>query len=157
MRQLAVRAHRHVDERRSRFEASREQRDALAGRFLSAARDGNLEALESMLAEDVVLHGDGGGKVPALARPVHGRARVARTLLAWMKAGLRIGGVELRPVEVNGQPGAMGLDRDGNLINVMAIDIADGQVQAVRSIVNPDKLQHLGPVADMAALLRGAE
>jgi RNA polymerase sigma-70 factor (TIGR02957 family) len=155
VRQLAVRARRHVDERRARFEASREQRDELASRFFSAARDGNLEALESLLAEDVVLHGDGGGKAPALARPVHGRARVARTLLAWFKAGLRIGGLDMRPVEVNGQPGALSLDRDGNLISVMALDIADGQVQAVRSIVNPDKLQHLGPVADIAALLRG--
>jgi RNA polymerase sigma-70 factor (TIGR02957 family) len=153
VRQLAVRARRHVEEGRSRFEASREQRDELARRFFAAAQKGDLEGLEGLLADDVVLHGDGGGKVPALARPLHGRNRVARTLLAWTRAGVRIGGVSLRPVEVNGQPGAMSFDPDGKLINVLALDIADGQILAVRSIVNPDKLRHLGPLADVPALL----
>jgi RNA polymerase sigma-70 factor (TIGR02957 family) len=153
VRQLAVRARRHVEEGRLRFEASREQRDELARRFFAAAQKGDLEGLEGLLADDVVLHGDGGGKVPALARPLHGRNRVARTLLAWTRAGVRIGGVSLRPVEVNGQPGAMSFDPDGKLINVLALDIADGQIQAVRSIVNPDKLRHLGPLADVPALL----
>jgi RNA polymerase sigma-70 factor (TIGR02957 family) len=156
VRQLAVRARRHVEERRSRFEASREQRDELARRFLAATEDGDLEALEALLAHDVVLHGDGGGKAPALARPLHGRARVARTLLAWRRAGVRFGGVSLRPVEVNGQPGAMTFDPQGRLINVFALDVAEGQIQAVRSVVNPDKLRHLGPVADVGALLRGS-
>jgi RNA polymerase sigma-70 factor (TIGR02957 family) len=153
VRQLAVRARRHVEEGRSRFEASREQRDELARRFFAAAQKGDLEGLEGLLADDVVLHGDGGGKVPALARPLHGRNRVGRTLLAWTRAGVRIGGVSLRPVEVNGQPGAMSFDPDGKLINVLALDIADGQILAVRSIVNPDKLRHLGPLADVPALL----
>jgi RNA polymerase sigma-70 factor (TIGR02957 family) len=156
VRQLAARARRHVEEGRSRFEASREQRDELARRFLAAARDGDLEGLESLLAHDVVLHGDGGGKVPALARPVHGRARVARTLVAWAKAASRFGGVRFRPVEVNGQPGAMTFDPEGRLINVLALDVADDQIQAVRSIVNPDKLGHLGPVADLGQLMRGS-
>jgi RNA polymerase sigma-70 factor (ECF subfamily) len=154
VRQLAARSRRHVEEGRSRFEASREQRDELARHFLAATQEGDLEGLEALLADDVVLHGDGGGKAPALARPLHGRARVARTLLAWMKAAARFGGVTLRPVEVNGQPGSMSFDPEGRLLNVLALDIADGQIQAVRSIVNPDKLQHLGPVADVAALLR---
>jgi RNA polymerase sigma-70 factor (TIGR02957 family) len=153
VRQLAVRARRHVEEGRSRFEASREQRDELARRFFAAAQDGDLEGLEGLLADDVVLHGDGGGKAPALARPLHGRNRVARTLLAWTRAAVRFGGVRLQPVEVNGQPGAMSFDPDGKLINVLALDIADGQIQAVRSIVNPDKLRHLGPLADLPALL----
>jgi RNA polymerase sigma-70 factor (TIGR02957 family) len=153
VRQLAVRARRHVEEGRSRFEASRAQRDELARRFLAAAEEGDLEGLEGLLAHDVVLHGDGGGKVPALARPLHGRTRVARTLVAWMRAAGRFGGVSLRPVEVNGQPGAMSFDPDGKLINVLALDIADGQIQAVRSIVNPEKLRHLGPLADVRALL----
>jgi RNA polymerase sigma-70 factor (TIGR02957 family) len=155
VRQLAVRARRHVEERRSRFEASREQREELANRFFEAAREGDLGALETLLAQDVVLHGDGGGKVPAIARPLHGRDRVARTLLAWTRAALRFGGVTLRPVDVNGQPGAMLLEPEGKLISVLALDIADGQIQAVRSIVNPDKLQHLGPLADIHALMRG--
>jgi RNA polymerase sigma-70 factor (TIGR02957 family) len=154
-RQLASRARRHVEERRPRFEASREQREELATRFFAAAEEGDLEGLEELLAQDVVLHGDGGGKVPALARALHGRARVARALTRGLgRFGTRIGGFSLRREEVNGQPGALFLDRDGRLIGVMILDIAEGQIQGVSSIVNPDKLRHLGPVADLAALLR---
>jgi RNA polymerase sigma-70 factor (ECF subfamily) len=152
-RQLATRARRHVDERRPRFEAAGAQRDELARRFFAAARDGDIAALEALLAEDVVLHGDGGGRVPALARSLHGRARVARTLMAWARTGFERGGASLRLVEVNGQPGALGLDRDGGLISVMALDIADGQIQGVSSIVNPDKLGHLGRVGEMRTVL----
>jgi RNA polymerase sigma-70 factor (TIGR02957 family) len=154
-RQLVTRARRQVEERRPRFEASRERREALARRFFAAAVDGELEALEELLAHDVVLHGDGGGKAPALAHPVHGRAKVARTLLAWVRAAARIGGVALRSAEVNGQPGALLLDPEGRLVNVMALDVADGQIQAIRSIVNPDKLRHLGPTANLGELLAG--
>ena len=153
-RQLAARARRHVDEGRPRFEASREERDELARRFFAAARDGEVEALEELLADDVVLHGDGGGKVPALARAVHGVRRVAMTLGAWSKQAARIPGIEFRVVHVNGQPGVLATDQDGNVINVMTLDIADGRVQAIRSIVNPDKLSHLGPAASWA-LSRG--
>jgi len=152
-RQLAARARRHVEERKPRFEASRRQRDELARRFFAAAQGGDLAGLESLLADDVVLHGDGGGKVPALARSLHGRGRVARTLLAWARQGERIAGAAFRLVEVNGQPGALLLDGERHVIGVMALDIADGQIQTVRSIVNPDKLRHVGPVADMRALL----
>src|SRR5829696_1909796 len=153
-RQLATRARRHVEERRPRFEASREQRDELATRFFAAAEEGDLQGLEELLAHDVVLHGDGGGKAPALARAVHGRARVARTLMAWLRAGTRVAGLTSRREEVNGQPGALFLDREGRLIAVMILDVAEGQIQGVNSIVNPDKLRHLGPVADLGALLR---
>jgi len=153
-RQLAARARRHVEERKPRYEASREQRDELARRFFEAAREGELQALETLLAHDVVLHGDGGGKAPALARALHGRDRVARTLRAWIRQGERIPGAELRQVAVNGQPGALMLTGDGTLIGVMALDIADGQVQAIRSIVNPEKLGHLGDVGDVRALLK---
>jgi RNA polymerase sigma-70 factor (TIGR02957 family) len=152
-RQLAARARRHVEERRPRFEASREQREELATRFFAAAEEGDLEGLEQLLAHDVVLHGDGGGKAPALARAIHGRARVARTLMAWLRAGARVG-LTSRPEEVNGQPGALFFDREGRLISVMILDVAEGQIQGVSSIVNPDKLRHLGPVADLGALLR---
>jgi len=152
-RQLAARARRHVEQRRPRFESSREQRDELAGRFFAAAQDGDLGALEALLAHDVVLHGDGGGKVPALARSLRGRSRIARTLLAWARQGFQIAGGELRQVEVNGQPGAL-LLADDRVIGVMALDIADGQVQGVSSVVNPDKLRHVGPVGDLRALLK---
>src|SRR5919112_2617490 len=154
VRQLAVRARRHVEERRVRFEASREQRDQLADRFFSAVEEGDLQGLEALLAEDVELHGDGGGKVPALARALFGRPRVARTLRAWLRAGSRLAGITLRRVDVNGQPGATLLDTEGRVFGVMTLDVADGQVLGIRSVVNPEKLRHLGEVADMAALLK---
>jgi RNA polymerase sigma-70 factor (ECF subfamily) len=154
VRQLAVRARRHVEDGRPRFDASREQRDELAGRFFAAAQGGDLDGLEQLLAEDVVLHGDGGGKVPAIARSLHGRSRVARTLLAWMRNAARVPGLTMRRVEVNGQPGAMLRDGDGLLISVMSLDVAEGQIQSVRSVVNPDKLQHLGPVGDLRTVLK---
>jgi RNA polymerase sigma-70 factor (TIGR02957 family) len=154
VRQLAVRARRHVAEGRPRFEASRERRDELARRFFAATEDGDLEALEALLARDVVLHGDGGGKVPALARALHGRNRVARTLVAWSRQGRRLAGTAFRPALVNGQPGGLLVGPDERVMGVMALDIADGQVQAVRSVVNPDKLGHVGPVGDLLALLR---
>jgi RNA polymerase sigma-70 factor (ECF subfamily) len=153
-RQLVTRARRHVEERRPRFDASREQRERLATRFFAAAEDGDLEGLEKLLAHDVVLRADGGGKVPALKRAIHGRPKVARTLIAGLRRGARIGGFTLRREDVNGQPGAMYVDREGRLAGVIILDVADGQIQAVSSIVNPDKLRHLGPVADLRALLR---
>jgi RNA polymerase sigma-70 factor (TIGR02957 family) len=152
-RQFVSRARKHVEEGRPRFEPSQELRDELAKRFLAAMEEGDLAGLENLLAEDVVLHGDGGGKVPALARPVQGRKRVARTLRAWAKAAARVGGVTMRPVVVNGQPGAMNFDAHGGLINVLALEVVDGRVQAVSSVVNPEKLGHLGPLADYDALL----
>ena len=100
-----------------------------------------------------MLTGDGGGKVPALARSLHGRTRVAKTLVAWARVGFARGGGSLRPADVNGQPGALLLDRDGGLIGVMALDVADGQIQGVRSIVNPEKIGHVGRVGEMRALL----
>jgi RNA polymerase sigma-70 factor (TIGR02957 family) len=152
-RQLAARARRHVEERRPRFEASREQREELATRFFAAAEEGDLESLEQLLAHDVVLRADGGGKAPALARAVHGRARAARTLVAGLRALTRVG-ITRRREEVNGQPGALFSDREGRLIAVMILDVAEGQIQGVSSIINPDKLGHLGPLADLGALLR---
>ena len=153
-RQLVARARRHVQERRPRYEASRERREELAGRFFAAIGDGNLEGLEELLAEDVVLHGDGGGKAPSLARALHGRPRVGRTLRAWVKLSARLLPITWRRVEVNGQPGAITFDPEGRVVNVFALDIADGRIQAIRSVVNPDKLHHLGEVADLNALLQ---
>jgi RNA polymerase sigma-70 factor (TIGR02957 family) len=152
-RQLASRARRQVEEQRPRFESSREERAELARRFFAAAQEGDVASLEALLADDVVLHGDGGGKVPALARALFGRTRVARTLSAWFRRAHRVPDPEVIEVEVNGQPGAV-LKAAGGVVSVMALDVADGQVQGIRSIVNPDKLQHVGEVADIAALLR---
>ncbi|HWF51984.1 MAG TPA: sigma factor-like helix-turn-helix DNA-binding protein [Solirubrobacteraceae bacterium] len=102
VRQLATRARRHVNERRPRFATTREQRDELARRFFAATRDGDVGRLEALLAQDVVLTGDGGGKAPALAHAVHGPVGVARTLLSWRKLGARIPGASMRPTEING-------------------------------------------------------
>ena len=152
-RQLASRARRHVDEGRTRFDASEEQRNELAASFFTAVEDGDFEALEALLAEDVELHGDGGGVAPAIRHPVFGRAKAGQMLRNWGRLAERIGGFQIRPVTVNGQPGAEFLDSDGKLINVMALDIAEGQIQTIRSIVNPDKLGHLGqPLADVNEL-----
>jgi len=155
VRQLAVRARRHVGEREPRFETSREQRDRLAERFFDAVERGNVEALEGLLAGDVTLRGDGGGKVPALARPLHGRVRVAKTLVAWGRTGERVG-ASFRRAEVNGGPGAIAVDSDGRVMSAIAIDVAGGEIRAVSSVVNPDKLRHLGQVADFPALLQRA-
>ncbi|MEA2158699.1 MAG: hypothetical protein QOD66_1079 [Solirubrobacteraceae bacterium] len=156
VRQLATRARRHVEQRRPRFQTTREKRDELAARFFQAAEQGDLAGLEALLAHDVQLTGDGGGKVPALARSLHGRSRVARTLINWLRLRTRIPGV-LRPVEVNGVPGALFLDDQEQLIGVLALDIAGGQIRGISSIVNPDKLTHLGPVGDFRSLLRSAD
>jgi RNA polymerase sigma-70 factor (TIGR02957 family) len=153
-RQLAVRARARVEEDRPRYDVSRAQEEELASRFFGAVQEGDLAALEQLLAADVELHGDGGGKAPALARPILGRDRAARTLSAWSRVAERIGGLVIRPAWVNGAPGAVNTTPDGRVINVIALDIANGQIQGVSSIVNPDKLRHLGPVADLGALLR---
>jgi RNA polymerase sigma-70 factor (TIGR02957 family) len=152
-RKLASRARRHVQDGRPRFESSAEERERLAERFFAAIENGEFEALEALLAEDVELHGDGGGLAPAIRRPVFGRVRAAQMFRNWWRLGERIGGLQFRRVAVNGQPGAKYVDRDGRLIGVLALDIADGQIQAVRSILNPEKLGHLGPLADANALL----
>jgi RNA polymerase sigma-70 factor (ECF subfamily) len=144
-RQLVARARRHVEQRRPRFEPSRERRERLAQRFFAAARGGDLGGLEELLAHDVTLHGDG------LPRPVTGRVRVARTLLSGMRiAQRRFGAVSLREATVNGQPGAMVLGPADRLLGVVALDITeDGRVQAITSVFDHDRLRHLGPLADL--------
>jgi RNA polymerase sigma-70 factor (TIGR02957 family) len=157
VRQLATRARRHVEQRRPRFQTTRGQRDELARRFFAAAEQGDLAGLEALLAHDVELTADGGGKVPALARSLRGRNRVARTLIKGrLRQVARFPGVSLRPVEVNGGPGALFLHGQERLIGVMALDIAGGQITSISAIVNPDKLTHLGRVADVRSLLRSA-
>ena len=153
-RQIAARARRHVEAGRPRFEASRRQREELARRFFAAVERGDTEGLVGLLATDAVMYGDGGGKAPALAAPVHGAERVARFLLGLARRGAALG-VVLRPAEVNGQPGLLAFDPDGRLLSVLTLDVADGRVQTVRNILNPDKLRHLGPVGDLSALLGG--
>ncbi|HYC80301.1 MAG TPA: RNA polymerase sigma-70 factor [Solirubrobacterales bacterium] len=156
VRQLATRARRHVEAGRPRFQTSEEQREELTRRFFAAAEQGDLAGLEALLAHDVELTGDGGGKVPALARALQGRNRVARALVNWFRLAGRVPGISLRPVEVNGGPGALYLDVEGRVVSVLALEVVDGQIAGINSVVNPDKLAHLGPVGDLKALLREA-
>jgi RNA polymerase sigma-70 factor (TIGR02957 family) len=153
-RQLASRARRHVQEGRPRFDPSAEQKEKLAASFFAAAERGDFEALEELLAEDVELHGDGGGLAPAIKQPVFGRAKVAQMFRNWWSLRERMGGIGIRPAVVNGQPGAEYFDAGGRLIGVLGFDIAEGRIQAIRSIINPEKLGHLGPVGDANALVR---
>jgi RNA polymerase sigma-70 factor, ECF subfamily len=145
-RQLASRARRRVHDDEPRFEASREQRNRLAEQFFAACQGRDMEGLIGLLADDAVLYGDGGAKGAGINRPIYGRDNVARMLGTWFRQGGRLG-VRTEPVIVNGHPGAKFLDPQGRLINVISLDIADGTVQTVRSIINPDKLTHLGPLS----------
>jgi len=141
-RQLAVRAREKVQEGKPRFETSVEKRWALAEKFFAAVEQGDTEGLADMLAEEVVLYGDGGGKAPARREPLRGVIETARFLAAFSPRADREGWV-LTLVDVNGQPGALVQSGDGATVAVVSLDIAIGKVQAVRAVVNPDKLGHL--------------
>jgi RNA polymerase sigma-70 factor (ECF subfamily) len=154
-RQLAVRARRHMDAGRPRFEADRHEREELAERFFGAFREGDVDGLRELLAADVHMVGDGGGKAPQWARSIIGAQNVARVLAAIVPLFVRIGGV-VEPHELNGQPGAIFRDRDGKVVNTFTLDILDGQIQTIRSVINPDKLRHVGPVADAWAIIHEA-
>ncbi|MDT9681183.1 RNA polymerase sigma-70 factor [Streptomyces sp. TRM76323] len=152
-RQLLVRARRHMRAGRPRFAADRRERQELAERFFDALRSGDVDGLRNLLSADVHLVGDGGGKAPQLARAVVGAEKVARLLAGVYPLMARID-VTFEPCEVNGQPGAVFRDRDGKVLHTLALDVLDGRIQAIRSVINPDKLDHLGPVADAWALDR---
>ena len=154
-RQLAVRARRHMDAGRPRFEADRQEAEELAARFFDALREGDVDGLRELLAADVQMTGDGGGKAPALARSVIGADKVARVLAAFSPLMAQIG-VRMERHDLNGQPGAIVRDRDHRVVNTFTLDVLDGRIQAIRSVVNPDKLGHVGPVADAWALSREA-
>src|SRR5213596_2143719 len=96
-RQLYVRARRHIDQGRPRFEASREQRDELARRFFAAAQLGDTNALVELLAEDVVVYGDGGGKAPSWPEPIYGRERVAKLMVGTLAQVDRLGASLVKP------------------------------------------------------------
>ena len=153
-RQLASRARQHVAEHKPRFDTSRRKRDELAARFFAAVGEGDMSGLVGLLAADVVVYGDSGGTRPSWPRPIMGRDNVRR-LIASLSKQIRDLGVTLRRADVNGQPGAMFYDASGLLVSVICLDIADGAVQAVRSVINPDKLHHLGPLSGFRSSLGG--
>jgi RNA polymerase sigma-70 factor (ECF subfamily) len=152
-RQLAVRARRHMDAGRPRFEADRRERDELAARFFDALREGDVGGLRKLLAADVQLTGDGGGKVPQFARSITGADNVARVLAMNFPWLVRVD-VGMEEHDVNGQPGAIFRDRDGKVLITLALDVLGGRIQTIRSVHNPDKLRHMGPVADAWAISR---
>ncbi len=153
-RQLAVRARRHMDAGKPRFEADRREREELAERFFDAFREGDVDRLRELLAADVQIIGDSGGKAPQW-KQIIGADNVARVLAAIFAPFAHIGGVVERH-ELNGRPGAIFRDRDGKVVNTLELDILDGQIQTIRAVINPDKLGHVGPVADAWAVIRQA-
>jgi RNA polymerase sigma-70 factor (ECF subfamily) len=150
-RQLLVRARRHMEAGRPRFEAVREEREELASRFFDALREGDVAGLQELLAADVSMVGDGGGKAPQLARAVIGAENVARLLAVVFPRMARVD-VTFERHEINGQPGAIFRDREGRVLHTLTLDVLDGQIQTIRSVINPDKLGHLSPVADAWAI-----
>ncbi|WP_194912410.1 RNA polymerase sigma-70 factor [Catenulispora rubra] len=154
-RQLAVRARRHMNDGRPRFEADRREREELAERFFDAFRVGDVAGLRELLAADVSLVGDSGGKAPLVAQEAYGVEAVAALMGLVAERFGRIG-VSLEPHTLNGQPGAIFHAPDGKVLSVMTLDVLDGRIQAIHAVVNPDKLGHVGPVADIWALSRAA-
>jgi RNA polymerase sigma-70 factor (ECF subfamily) len=142
-----------MDSGRPRFEVDRKEREKLAERFFDAFREGDLDGLQDLLAADVHLVSDSGGKAPQWGAGITGAANVARALAALVPPFLRIGGV-VETHEVNGQPGAIFRDRDGKVVNTWALDILDGRIQKIITVLNPDKLRHVGPVADAWTVVR---
>jgi len=146
-RQTFTRARRHIDEGRPRFETSRAEGEELTSLFLAAARGGDMSSLFERLAPDVLFYGDSGGLGEAtFVSPVVGRDRVAELIRIQLARTAELG-AELRGAWVNGQPGMVVSDAGGGLIAVIALDVLDGQVQAIRTVANPEKLRHLGPVS----------
>ena len=141
-RQILARARRHVEEGRRRFDVSREERDEVARRFLAAWEEGDTEGLVELLAADVTVYGDGGGKAPSVPVPLVGAERVAKALIGWGRLA-REHGLAHRAATVNGEPGVVFYDQDGRATWVASFEIAEGVVVAVRSVLNPDKLGHI--------------
>jgi RNA polymerase sigma factor (sigma-70 family) len=145
-RQVFVRARRRIDEGRPRFETSRAEGEELTGLFLAVSRGGDMSMLFDRLAPDVLFYGDNGGLFKgAFVSPLAGRDRVAEVIRDQLTQTLQLG-IYLEAAWVNRQPGLVARDA-GGLVAVMAFDVLDGQVQAIRVVANPDKLRHLGPVS----------
>ena len=150
-RQLVSRAQSHMDEGKTRFETDQRVREEVAKRFFAAFQEGDVDSLVELLAADVQMVSDTGGKAPSLPHAVIGAEKTAR-LLAAVASRLTQNGIIVEPCDINAQPGAIRRDREGRILNAMTLEIVDGQIQTVRSVTNPDKLQHLGPVGDMWSL-----
>ncbi|MGP4084975.1 RNA polymerase sigma-70 factor [Streptomyces sp. KR55] len=140
VRQLAGRARKHVDERRPRYDVDPVQRRDLTERFLAAAADGDLEGLMSLLAPDVRLVGDSGGKAKAPLRVLQSADNVGRFLVGAARKG--IAAASFRFLELNGGPAVLVLS-GGEPDSVFQLDVLDGRIHSVYVIRNPDKLRRL--------------
>jgi RNA polymerase sigma-70 factor (TIGR02957 family) len=146
-RQIFTRARRRIDEGRPRFETSRAEGEELTSLFLAAASGGDMTSLLERLAPDVLFYGDSGGLgETTFIAPVFGREQVAELVRVQIERTWQLG-ASLRPIWVNAQPGVLACDADGDLIAVIAFDVLDGLVQAIRVVANPEKLRHLGAVS----------
>jgi hypothetical protein len=141
-RQLHSRARKHVTASRKRFTVDQDTRERIVERFLAATLRGDVQALEQLLADDVVSWADGGGTVTAARRPVVGKAKVLR-YLGGMRTRPEVALVEAEIVEVNGAPAAL-LRLAGTVVAVLAPEVGGDQVASIRMIVNPAKLARVG-------------
>ena len=142
VRQQAHRAREHVQARRPRFETDRRTQREVTERFVAAAAGGDVEALVALLAPDVVLVSDGGGRASAALRPITGVDKVTQFLLATAATGLQLPGLEIEVTDVNGVPGLV-VRTEGQPFLVMSLAVADGRVEQVFVVRNPDKLAGL--------------
>jgi RNA polymerase sigma-70 factor (ECF subfamily) len=141
-RQLASRARTHVREARPRFQMEKQHGIELAEAFFTASRSGDMKALGAMLAADVSIHSDGGGKRPAAMRPIVGFDAVMKVHAYLATLFQKNGSKLVRAGFVNGLPGLVTLEADGEL-QTTALDIEDGKITAIYVVRNPDKLRHL--------------
>lgn len=141
-RQLATRARLHLHEARPRFRVERRKGLAIAEAFFAASRSGDLERLGAMLTEDVVLQADGGGRRPSVTRPVEGFDEVMRIQASLAKMFQKHGSELVRTVFINGLPGIVTREADGEL-QTTALEIEDGKIATIYVMRNPDKLRHL--------------
>ena len=145
-RQLLARAKKRIGEPRARFEVDPAEADRLLHRFIEATRAGDVDGLVGVLAEDITLWADGGGKVPGAAlRPIHGAEAVARFVAQRARGGKERGG-SVRLTRINGQPGFI-VDVKGSPQAALILGIRDGRIHAIYAIANPEKLHALSQPA----------
>jgi RNA polymerase sigma-70 factor (ECF subfamily) len=155
-RQIFGRARQHLDANRPRFDAPSEQREDLVRAFLAASREGDVSQLVDLLAADAIFYGDGGGKVNAVTEPIQGRDNIA-AFVSIVFGRAKSLGITHEPVLLNGGTGFISYDEQGKVISALSFDVLDGLIQTMRSVVNPDKLRHLGPVSDYLRFEPGSE
>ncbi|HUD66928.1 MAG TPA: RNA polymerase sigma-70 factor [Candidatus Sulfotelmatobacter sp.] len=146
-RQILRRARQHIKQDRARFDASREQQQELLRKFSEASSQGDLQGLLALLSRDAVFYSDGGGKAPALPKPIHGAEHVARGILEGIRR-LVPKNLVRRFVEINGQPGIVTFLED-RPFSVFTLDVADGLVSRIYVITNPEKLKRLPPLSSL--------